>query len=222
MVRFPGIFLTAALLVGMGAPVQKHRRKPAPDPEKAALQQKLADASGAIATLDSRVLELMADNAALRQSLSAGAAAATALRQKLEQESQSVAALQARLQTSEERVAQLTAERDKLRSSGAPASKTNTAEQARLEAQLEDITRRRDAYIASVLRRYRELANEYRSFGAAYNAVPNDRDLASKAGPEMTRIQSTIALAEEDLRQLNGLEAQAVLVRKSQAKARTP
>jgi len=231
MARFPGILLTALMIgstvmsVQAGAPPAQHtrrRRKPPPDPEKDALQQKLADATQAIGALDSRILQLMAENASLHQSLDAQAAAAAEARQKLDAATQSVASLQARLQAAEQHAAQLTAERDKaLRSAAQTAQRAPSAQEARLEAQLQDINRRRDAYIASVLRRYRELANEYRSFGTEFGA-PNDRDLASKAGPELTHIQNTVALAEEDLRQLNGLEAQAALVRKAQAKARMP
>ena len=227
--KFPAAILTVALLGAVATlqaaePPAHHasrRRKPAPDPEKEALQKKLAEATAAGAALDSRVLELMSENASLRQALAESTAGSAALRQKLDAAAQSAASLQARLKTAEDRAAQLAAERDKARAAAAPAAKPPSAEEARLEAQLQDINRRRDGFIASVLRRYRELANEYRSFGTAFT-VPNDRDLPSKAGPELTRIQNTIAQAEEDLRQLNGLEAQAALVRKAQSKARTP
>lgn len=231
MVRFPGSLLIFALVSLPGfsfqAPAQtvrhlRHRRTPAPDPEKEALRRKLADATRTIGTLDSRVLELMAQTASLRQELDAGAIATAELQRRLDAANQSAASLQARLKKAEERLDKLAAEREKAQQPLAqPAPRAPGAEEARLQAQLQDITRRRDAYIVSVLRRYRELANEYRSFGTAF-AVPNDRDLSSKTGPELTRIQNTIAMVEEDLRQLNGLEAQADLVRKAQAKAKTP
>ena len=207
---------------GQAAPPAAHpvhrRRAAAPDPEKDALRKRLAEATANIAALDSRVLELMGQTASLRQDLEARAASEAALQQKLEAATRSAAELQARLQTAEEQRAKLAAEREKLAAPQAP--RTPPPADARLEAQLQDITRRRDALITSVLRRYRELANEYRSFGTA-TVASNDRDLA-KTGPDLTRIQNTIAMAEEDLRQLNGLEAQADLVRKSQAKNRTP
>ena len=227
----PGSILTLALLSGAAASMQTttppvrhtHRRRaPAPDPEKEALRKKLADATMTIGKLDSRVLELMAETASLRQELQAGAIATAELQQRLDAANQSATSLQARLKTAEERLEKLAAERKATQPLAAqPAQRAPAAEEARLQAQLEDITRRRDAYIASILRRYRELANEYRTFGTAF-AVPNDRDPTSKTGPELMRIQNTIALVEEELRQLNGLEAQAALVRKAQAKAKTP
>ncbi len=229
--KLPGLILTLALISGAAASLQPttppvrqtHRRRaPAPDPEKEALRKKLADATRTIGILDSRVLELMAETASLRQDLQAGAIATAELKQKLDAANQSATSLEARLKTAEERFDKLAAERKKTQPLAAlPARRAPTAEEARLETQLEDITRRRDAYIASVLRRYRELANDYRSFGEA-STGPNDRDLTSKTGPELMRIRNTIALVEEDLHQLNGLEAQAALVRKAQAKAKTP
>lgn len=232
MVRFSGCVLTFTIILSGTAlafqtaapPVHRtHRRRAAtPDPEKEALRKKLADATASIGALDSRVLDLMAENASLRQNLDAGAAATAETQQKLDEANQSAMSLEARLKTAEDRLQQLTTEKEKMqRLAAQPAPRAPSVQEARLEAQLQDITRRRDASIASILRRYRELANEYRSFGSAA-AVSSDRDLTSKNGPELTHIQNTIAMVEEDLRQLNGLEAQAVLVRKELAKAKTP
>ncbi len=231
--RFSGSILTFAAILSAtsvslpaAAPAVQHtrrRRVPPPDPEKEALRKKLAEATTTIGALDSRVLELMAETASLRKELDTSAVATADLQQKLDAANQSVTSLGNRLKTAEESLDKFAAEKQKTQQLAPqqPAQRTPAAEQARLEAQLQDITRRRDAYIASVLRRYRELANEYRSFGAAFGG-PSDRDLTSKTGPELTRIQNTIAMVEEDLRQLNGLEAQAALMRKAQAKAKTP
>ncbi len=201
-----------------------HRRRAAvTDPEKEALRKKLAEATNTIAALDSRVLELMSQTASVRQELEARASASAALQQKLDAATQSAASLQTRLRAAEDRLSKLTAEREKTTQAMAPrAPHAPSPEEIRLEAQLQDITRRRDALITSVLRRYRELANEYRSFGTAIPATSNDRDLTPRTGPDLTRIQNTISMVEEDLRQLTGLEGQAALVRKAQGKARTP
>jgi septal ring factor EnvC (AmiA/AmiB activator) len=203
------------------------RRPPAPDSEKETLRKKLSDANGTIGALESQVLDLTAETASLRQKLDANAMAAAELQRRLEAANQSVTSLQARLKSAEEHAEKLASEKEKTQIPASqpspipPGRRTPSVEEARLEAQIADITRRRDNYIASILRRYRELANEYRSFGSSFS-VPNERDPATKSGPEMTRIQNTIAMVEDDLRQVNGLEGQAVLVRKALEKARKP
>lgn len=222
MVRLAGSVLILALgtLTPSSAaqtpsrPVHR-RRAPAQDPEKEKLKQSLAEATSVIGTLDSRVLELMGTTAALRRQLETNTLSTARLQQSLDDANRTVASLQSRLQTAEERADK--AEREKVQKPAAAPVRTPSAEDARLAAQLDDIQRRRDSTIASVLRRYRELANEYRSFGTAL-AAPNERELTPKGGPELSRIQNTIALVEEDLRQLNGLEAQAALVRKAKSK----
>jgi chromosome segregation ATPase len=218
-------------LISAAAPAQntapparrtQRRRAPKPDPEKEALRKSLADATATITSLESRVLDLTAETASLHQKLDADAAATAELQRKLDEANATATSLQARLKTSEERADKLKIEKEQAQKLAAqPPRRTPSPQEVRLEAQLQDITRRRDAAIASILRRYRDLANEYRSFGTDI-ALPNDREAAPKSGPELTRIQNTITTVEEDLRQLTGLEAQAALVRKSLEKIRKP
>jgi chromosome segregation ATPase len=199
------------------------RRESAADPEKEALRKKVADTQKAMETLDSRILELMGKTAILRQQLESEAVGKAEAQSKLEAANATVASLQNRLSDIEARAERLAAEKATAQKA-APAQQAPHAprsEETKLQAQLADITRRRDNYISSILQRYRELANEYRSFGASF-ASQSDRDGAPKTGPDLTRIQNTIALVEEDLRQLNGLESQALLVRKAQAKPKAP
>ncbi len=77
---------------------------------------------------------------------------------------------------------------------------------AELSAQLEDVNRRRESYLTNILRRYREITDQYR----ALNGRGEDRP-ASQApgGTEASRIENAVSLAEEDLRQLRNLNAQA-------------
>ncbi len=224
-----GNMILALLIFAAAAPpgnprvshqTHKHREFSA-DPEKEALRKKLADTQKAMETLDSRILELMGESAGLRQQLDSEAAVRAETQNQLAAANAAVTSLQNRLQEVEARADRLAASKATAQKVVAPQTlHSPSSEEAKLQSQLADITRRRDNYINSILRRYRELANEYRSFGAS-SASPSDRDSTFRAGPDLTRIQNTIALVEEDLRQLNGLEAQATLVRKAQAKTNT-
>ena len=223
------IILPIVALVSAAPPVKPapahhthKRRQAAADPEKEVLRKKVADTQKAMEARDSRILELMSQTAALGQQLESEAAAKAETQSKLDAANAAVMSLQERLRDVEARADRLAAEKATAQKTAAqPAPHAPSAEETKLQSQLADITRRRDNYISSILRRYRELANEYRSFGASY-ASQSDHEATPKTGPDLTRIQNTIALVEEDLRQLNGLESQALLVRKAQAKPKTP
>ena len=76
-------------------------------------------------------------------------------------------------------------------------------------SQLEDLNRRRETYLSNILRRYRELTEQYRSLSAR-----NTGESGAPSGAEISRIQNTISMTEEDLRQLDNLNAQAEKLRK--------
>lgn len=84
--------------------------------------------------------------------------------------------------------------------------------------ELQEVYRRRESYLNTLLSRYREITEQYRAF---ISVLENRRgpegtpgSTMSVAGPELSRIQASIALAEEDLRQLNTLNAQALRLQK--------
>jgi hypothetical protein len=70
----------------------------------------------------------------------------------------------------------------------------------------------------SLLSRYKEVTEQYRAFASILEnrRGPEGTPGAniSIAGPELSRIQNTLTLAEEDLRQLNALNAQALRIQK--------
>jgi chromosome segregation ATPase len=71
--------------------------------------------------------------------------------------------------------------------------------------EIEDLNRRRDALLTAVLRRYREVNDLYRNF--ALNAQTTDAPGAGLQAGDMSRIQTAIQQAEDDLRQLQALNA---------------
>lgn len=97
--------------------------------------------------------------------------------------------------------------RDETRQSGSRA-----AELAQWSRELEDVNRRREIYLSNVLRRYRDVTEQYRALATRLERPPES---PGPAPGEISRIQNAISMAEEDLRQLQGLNAQAaVLARK--------
>lgn len=114
---------------------------------------------------------------------------------------------QAESQASRERVAALEAEKAKLRSDSG-ASSDHAAEIRRVAASLEDLDQRRETYLTSIMRRYRDITNQFRAMSGMLDSShdPNSGGFNSEA---LARIQNAISLADDDLRQLNDLNSRA-------------
>jgi len=82
-----------------------------------------------------------------------------------------------------------------------------------LSAELEDVNRRREAYLTGIIRRYRELTEQYRAL-----ATRLENRSEAPSGADMTRIENTVSMAEEDLRQLRNLNAQAERIQRQIAR----
>ncbi|MGB7762002.1 MAG: hypothetical protein WBL61_19380, partial [Bryobacteraceae bacterium] len=178
------------------------------------LKLSLADANASVARLESRadeaeaqVQELTADNKRL-------AASEADLKESLTAANQAVDALEKELKRTRDRVAQVEVAYQKLRDqSGIDARKLSEIQQ--LAADLQDIHKRREVYLNEILRRYRQITEQYRSVAGVLQAQRTDAPAAGSA--DLARIQDSIAMAEEDLRQLNNLNAQALLIQKKMA-----
>ena len=138
--------------------------------------QEKQQAMAAAAELQKRVQELSTQLDSLRQQLDSG---------------------RAELQAAREHAAALEADNARMKKE-AGAGSTRAAATSRDLAALQDIVRRRDAYLNSVLRRYREIIDQFRAAGPA----PFD-------GIALTRIQNAISQAEDDMRRVNELDTQA-------------
>ncbi len=107
----------------------------------------------------------------------------------------------------EERLAQAEVSAQELRKRGEDSAR-KLAKLNELAAQMDDLSRRRDTYLNNVLRRFREATELFRTL-----ALRTD-------DPNLARIQQTIGAADEDLRQIQALGAQAAKLQKDQALAR--
>ena len=68
-------------------------------------------------------------------------------------------------------------------------------------------------YLNNILRRYREITEQYRAMSGVLDSR-RDREAAPVGSTEIARIQNAIALAEEDLKQIDALNAQAARLEK--------
>lgn len=110
-------------------------------------------------------------------------------------------------ETARQRATALEADNSKLHSD----LSDNTARAAELNhaaSDLQNLNRRRDVYLTSIVRQYREITSQFRAMSGM---LDSSRDQSSSAfsGAALTRIQNAISQADDDLRQLNDLNAQA-------------
>lgn len=192
--------------------------RPSANPEDAIALQRLklnlADANTLLARLESRADEAEAQihNLSVENKRLAGSEAD--LKENLASANQLVDTLQKELKSNRDHVTQVEIAYQKLRDqSGGDAQKIIQLQQ--LAAELQDIHQRREVYLNSILRRYKQITEQYRSMAGVLQAQRTDGPAAGSA--DLARIQDSIAMAEEDLRQLNNLNAQARLVQKKMA-----
>ena len=133
----------------------------------------------------------------------------TAVQQKLD-------GAEAELQTARQRNIALEASNAKLRDDAGEGS-ARAAEFQRLTASLEDVNRRRDTYLTSLVRRFRDVTSQLRGMSGMLDASrePSGSACGSEA---LIRIQNVVSQADDDLRQLNDLNAEARQIEKKLTK----
>jgi hypothetical protein len=107
----------------------------------------------------------------------------------------------------EERLAQTEVSNQDLRKRSEEAVR-KLAKLGELTTQMDDVGRRREVYLNNVLRRYREATELFRALALRLD------------NPDLSRIQQTITAADEDLRQIQALNAQSTRIQKDLALAR--
>lgn len=158
--------------------------------------------------LDGQVLSMMADQKRLAE-----AEAFTS--EKVAAAGRIVEEAQKELRARSERVAQLEKENRVLKDEAGSQSQ-RSSQLARTLAELEDIERRRENYVNSILRRYREVTEQYRVLGGTLDNRRSSDGLVSTP-VDLSRVNEAINMAEEDLKQLRSLSAQAARAQKKLA-----
>lgn len=201
---------------GAGEPAEREKpRKPSAQetekPEHAqvmkSLQEMLASSNASISRLEARTMELDEQRQKLTLENKRISASEADLRDSLASANRTISALQQEVKGKNDRLLQLDLEYNKLRESSA-GDQQQLAKTSQLSQELQEIHRRREVYLNNIIRRYRELTEQYRFLAS------RDREGAAGAGTDLSRIQNTVSLAEEDLRQLNTLNAQAMQIQR--------
>jgi predicted nucleic acid-binding Zn-ribbon protein len=130
------------------------------------------------------------------------------LQSQLDALKQELESAQAESQASRQRLAALETDNAKLKSDNNAAS-ARAAEFARLVAQLQDLDSRRESYLTSIMRRYREITSQFRAMSGMLGSSRDSNSASPFSDAALTRIQSAVSSADDDLRQLTELNAQA-------------
>ena len=132
-------------------------------------------------------------------------------RKNLADASQALETLRAQWKAGGARLADLESLNAKLKEEAAAGRQSSFQTQQTL-SDLQNIFHRREMYLSSILRRYKEITEQYRAMSGVRDG--RDRDAAPLNSAEVSRIQNSIALAEEDLKQISALNAQAERLQK--------
>jgi hypothetical protein len=73
---------------------------------------------------------------------------------------------------------------------------------------MDELARRRETYLSNLLRKYRDVNDQLRSLSARLDRF-RDSNSAPSFSTDLPRLQSLVQGAEEDLRQVQSLDAQA-------------
>ncbi|MGE5569269.1 MAG: hypothetical protein ACM3S5_09565 [Rhodospirillales bacterium] len=170
-------------------------------------RDKLAGANAAIAALQDRIHEL---ETAMQRGVEENkrlAASEADLKNQIASSTRVLSAIKDELQGKEQRLAQLEAANKTIREENrANASRLNQI--STLVRDLEEINRRRESYVTAMFRRYKDITEQYQALSGQLDNPP----------PGIARIQESIAMAEEDMRQLASLNAQAARIAQRIAK----
>lgn len=173
--------------------------------ELAAAQSRLSEAQSALAEARNRVAELEASLERVTAENRRLAAAESALQEDLEHTRRIVQAMEAEIKAKNERLAQLESSLRKTREDLQSLTQKSGA-LGPLIAELAELNRRRENTITSLQRRYRDIADQLRALAVR---LDTQRDNPAAAIGDLSRIQTAVLAAEDDLRQLNTLNSQS-------------
>jgi chromosome segregation ATPase len=181
------------------------------------LRDSLSAANQSIAEWQTRAGELQAQLDQVRDEQKRLAAIQSDLNEQIASSKRLVEAKDAELTRKTEQLAQLEAANKKL-SADVTTAGQKASQVLKSADELQEIYRRRESSLNILINRYKDVTEQYRAFASVLENRRGPEGTAgstiSIAGPELSRIQNTITMAEEDLRQLNALNAQALRLQK--------
>ncbi len=202
---------SASARVGSGRGLQAPLPANPSQDEVRSLNNTLADANTAIQTLQTRIAELESQLEKVTAESKQSAAAEAELKQNLTDAGHTVESLRTEMNSQSRRLSELEAANQKLRETTSKNAQTS-AQILQVASELQDVNRRRELYVSSILRRYKDLTEQYRALSASLDSRREHQ--APLGTAELGGIQNTIAMSEEDLRQINALTVQASRIQK--------
>lgn len=175
----------------------------------AATQEKLAQAAATIVALEERVHELEQAVAKITEENKRLVASESDLTGRLESANRVIETMQEELKSNSARLVRLETQNRSLNQRYADAQKKLTRS-AELLKELESVQRRQEALLSGLLQRYREVNDQLRSSALRRS---NTEEQGQTSGVDLSRIENLVSLAEEDLRQLQSLNARAARIR---------
>jgi chromosome segregation ATPase len=173
------------------------------------LEHELSEAQASITGLQAQLLKSSEENEkALTSANESHQKEQADLESQLEASKQDLESALAEVQASRQRLAALEADNAKLKSDNS-AGAARAAESARLTAQLRDLDSRRDALLTSIMRRYRDITSQFRAMSGMLGSTRDSNSTSPFSDAALTRIQSAVSAADDDLRQLSELNAEA-------------
>jgi len=178
-------------------------------------QNDLAAARALAGDLENTVLTLQSQSAAQgQQSEQKLSVAEASYRQRIADLQNTIDRMQASLDQEKQKTAELQTDKAALQAKlAAPAKPAHTE----LMGQFRDLTEQREGYLKTLASRYHEITSQYRSLSGAL-AGRQDQQSAPWNSAELSRIQSAISSADEDLRRLDELNSKAALLEKKLGK----
>jgi chromosome segregation ATPase len=174
----------------------------------AELQKRFDSVQAQMQSLQSARLELesaLESTIAERKRLSASEAD---LKENLASSRRVADALEAELKTKNDRIASL--ESDLRRARDANSAETRrTSQVAAILSSFDDVNRRRENTLTSLQRRFRDLTDAYRALALRLDTQRDSPAPVQITSGEVSRMTNTVQSAEDDLRQLNTLNAEA-------------
>lgn len=168
-------------------------------------QSRLSAASASLTELQNRISELESSVERLSVDNKRLAASEANLKEDIDNTRNVVQAMEAELKAKNERLTLSDSTLRKAREELAAANH-KSALSAPLATELVEVNRRRENTVTGLQRRYRDVTDQLRALSVR---LETQRDNPAAAVADISRLQTAVQSAEDDLRQLNALNAQA-------------
>lgn len=171
-------------------------------------EQRLADMKATLQAAQNRVLQLESAADQLQGDGKRLSAAANEAREEADNLRRMNETLEAELKSKAERADSSDAVARRAQTDAADIRQKFNQTTAALH-ELDDLARRRDNYLSSLLRRYHDANDQLRSLAARLDRS-RDTNAAPNFSADLPRLQAIVQAADEDLRQVQSLNAQAL------------